>query len=1702
MNLKQAIDSQFKKNTDYTNPEQAVNQAESLNTLSADIYTDSKRFIFELLQNADDSADSDKNLSIAIKLFGNQLVIAHNGRPFSERDLIGLCSINHGTKKKDAQKTGYKGIGFKAVFGKSDRVIIYSEQEFFRFDKNNRIPWNAGWDGSQSEWEKEHERQFFYPWQIIPIWTEPTTIDRKILHFISPTYRVATILHLDDLNPIINAINDIQKEPKTFLFLRNISKVSFDVGPSILIEKKVNELGIIDIVINSRVDSSWLVRKFELPIPQNIKDDLKRDKNTPEKLKSLDVTEISLAVSYNNGLTDLAGTPAVLFSYLPTSNNKYRFPTLVNANFLMNANREQLPIESSWNQWLFAQIPSCLLNWIKDLLEKQETWGTQPYAILPQKLEHADALANKYNEGLILAKESIPCILSSSGHLLKINEGIIDSTGLSQTTFVGEQLIRELVINAITDSTAIHAKPFIPNNTGYTEVFKKVGVAVFEPHDILKLLSNVNFIKKHGASKNILLLSFLNNKTKNESGFKELNLTKCAFILSHKNNLSFPESIYFPPIDDPTGTDPDNELDYVHPDVITWLQSNPSYFIWLEELGVQEKTDISYIEKTIIPNIDTWITPSNSVESIRWLFGLFLKNEIGSEIISRLSKIKLLTTKGSLIPACDCYLSAVYKPRVNFEEILEEDFFVSPDYITNQDPLKDWQRFFDLLGVASGIKSLIIEGRTRIDEDLVKNHFDEAYFKDKQMSFKPAYNWFWVEEISGIATLRLIEFCSNYEFARLFWADVIQNQDINRLTQAAIAFWGHRSMEGWTGGSKVFNYLPFSVLNGNIIPESTGHCLRSTDIFLNTKEHKELAVNYLPVFEYEGELSEDWRAFFRFKVELTPSDYIVLLKSISTDVKELGKVKEGNEKRIQLVYQKLSKQLDYWDANQRELFSQVAQDLHLLSENGTFKSAKSLKYFDDGKNSLFKDDFDFIETNKDTRAEESFEQLLNLFGVQKLSLDYFELKELNGKVCDALRQKLNFVLPYLAQWISVNDKIPFEEISYDLERRFSSISFSEADRLTLYFEDAPLKNVSLYEKSGKISVLRPWNGEIVMIELPRKLRELLKVRKHDFLISFLLRGKKEEIDSYFQNQGVAIPEARIEPATSNTTNGIRKPTMGMSIDHEKIKEEVVKENVILLHDAPEDSAQMLLYGIAQQDSPYKGFIYHFTHIENAASILREQKLKGRGTSGFKDSAGTGAIEHTSNEKKAFARFYFRPKTPTQYYNENLGKGNMSIERFGNEPICPVPVFFKIPLNDVISNTDINWEISLGNMARGNVLYGNSIELIREFDFNGLFLSEITPRGFASSQQEFLVKDALSLPISTKIICQDNFAKSTLFKLIGISTPSLYDIEIDSSLFFNDNPRIDIHEENGQITIQTDPSRRGELFLQIETQNPISYQVNGDISTAFEFENSRIFCAKEQMQVTNAPSSYAVHFLYKGKLWLIHSTYEGYRFPDKYWNESLRTFLLGNITVEGLFQIVESHPIIKHWYAEPLGGPDALNLAQHTDLVIKNYLKYFQHQQFALTHAEWLIMLALHDIGKPQAVAEENKERQHLHTIRIFEELHDVLPLDEARISLLKSLINGDPIGKYLNPSHNVGLEETVDKIHEKSTETGMNITELWFILVAYYQCDAGGYPSLQKRLFEYSSDKELTLSTDKRRLKFSPEYEKKFLDLENKVLAN
>jgi 5-methylcytosine-specific restriction endonuclease McrA len=91
------------------------------------LYSDRTHFLYELLQNAEDAGAS----AVVFDLTDLHLRVTHDGRPFSEADVRGVCGIGDSTKADNLTAIGKFGIGFKSVYAYTRRPQIHSGDEHF-----------------------------------------------------------------------------------------------------------------------------------------------------------------------------------------------------------------------------------------------------------------------------------------------------------------------------------------------------------------------------------------------------------------------------------------------------------------------------------------------------------------------------------------------------------------------------------------------------------------------------------------------------------------------------------------------------------------------------------------------------------------------------------------------------------------------------------------------------------------------------------------------------------------------------------------------------------------------------------------------------------------------------------------------------------------------------------------------------------------------------------------------------------------------------------------------------------------------------------------------------------------------------------------------------------------------------------------------------------------------------------------------------------------------------------------------------------------------------------------------------------------------------------------------------------------------------------------------------------------------------------
>ena len=92
------------------------------------------RQIFELVQNGADALTHADGASILVRLTGEYLYCADDGKPIVKAGVRALM-FSHMSRKRDTSEIGRFGLGFKSVLGVTDAPEFYSRPGSFRFDR-------------------------------------------------------------------------------------------------------------------------------------------------------------------------------------------------------------------------------------------------------------------------------------------------------------------------------------------------------------------------------------------------------------------------------------------------------------------------------------------------------------------------------------------------------------------------------------------------------------------------------------------------------------------------------------------------------------------------------------------------------------------------------------------------------------------------------------------------------------------------------------------------------------------------------------------------------------------------------------------------------------------------------------------------------------------------------------------------------------------------------------------------------------------------------------------------------------------------------------------------------------------------------------------------------------------------------------------------------------------------------------------------------------------------------------------------------------------------------------------------------------------------------------------------------------------------------------------------------------------------------
>lgn len=943
--MEQFIKKLFREKTQNSNPATNTDLANSLELLSSGIYTEEERFIFELLQNAVDAYDeiSKDHLKIRIVIFGQYLVFMHNGLPFTNRDIEGICSVGNGNKSKDIKKIGYKGIGFKSVFMHSDLVYIKSENTIFRFDKkywDTHLPYQ--------DMRSESGREYKMPWQIIPIYTEalPFDIDTK-------DFNVCTFICSGDIATLSSKVENLLSNCDFLLFLRN-SNITIElyeegrlvksVGKS---TRKIQQItgdayqSEIYLYLNEKSISKWLVYKNEnVEVPSKVKSIIRKDPKTPQKLQDAETYDVSFAISLSDNGKFVSLGNSVLYTYLPTSCH-FGLPFLVNANFMTDAGRQQLVTDSEWNKMIIDSIPRLYLNWVATLSDLHSEY----VHVLPSLGNSYKVLGDTFSNALKQSLEIIAFIpsLDKPKDKKKVSESIIDSVSLHNA--VSKKIFSKLLKSQ-------YAADFTTNNIISDvdgNILIEYGVRVIDKNVFVELLSNSNkYLQGLTVAECFQLCTWMNRCDFLQENQAVEFLKSTAFLLDEDSTLSMPKDLFFP-----SRYREENELaasaKFLSEDLLVSLEE-AGLKDWLSLLGVQELSNLSLVENVLCG--DGYINKNNAIEVLQFIFDVNKEEDVFSNVSeSSLKSLKIQTTKKNLKSASELYIDHAYKSSLVIDFDCKEDAFVSHDYIREDDDAFDWLVFFKKLGASDCIQitSVTYSQGTKEYSNL-SSYIEYAKANEYNVGSWGTKFYFYPQciDIEFIPLLKIN--APDYHVAKFVWNKVLCNNitlhSYSDRIVGSFGFWTGQTVslcEGRSNSTYKYlgkNYLPWVLERFSILPATNGKLYEVQEIYENTVANQELFGSYLPVLNVQCTIDPSWREYLLFKKDCSLNDCLDVLRQIWRETDE-DKKKE-NVDRISLLYSYICDNFDLTSEANSKTISRWGKGNKILSADKEFVAPSDL----------------------------------------------------------------------------------------------------------------------------------------------------------------------------------------------------------------------------------------------------------------------------------------------------------------------------------------------------------------------------------------------------------------------------------------------------------------------------------------------------------------------------------------------------------------------------------------------------------------------------------------------------------------------------------------------------------------------------------------------------------------------------------------
>jgi len=456
----------------------------------ANLYSEISHFIYELLQNAEDSEAS----FIKFDLQENSLSIIHNGKLFNYADVDAITTIGFSTKKDDLNKIGKFGAGFKSVFSITSTPQIYSGDLSFEITD-----------------------------YIVPTVIEKIELDTKHTKIVLP-FNSNKIDKAKAYKIIGEKLERLESE--SLLFLKNIYSISWSFE-----EKN----GTYTKQINSSKNCKYIDITTQVNNNSLIQSYIKIDKDV-----MLDGKNLTLSVAY--AMKDKKIVPienAMLSVFFPTKVAVY-YKFLLQAPYKTTPNRENIPFDDEDNQFITKQLAQLVGE--SFLILKDENLLTIEF------LESMSLAIRHHQSQLYMAiYEEIKLTFQTNELLPTICDNFAKSTEIA---LVSNKDLIEFIhgedIIILTDKKYLFCKPYGSDFTRFLTAI--LGVREFGNDDILNKI-NLDFISNKD---DVWLTAFYNLLTKQTFNKYYLalkpimKLTDNSFIPLYKTSSDEKPQVYLP----------------------------------------------------------------------------------------------------------------------------------------------------------------------------------------------------------------------------------------------------------------------------------------------------------------------------------------------------------------------------------------------------------------------------------------------------------------------------------------------------------------------------------------------------------------------------------------------------------------------------------------------------------------------------------------------------------------------------------------------------------------------------------------------------------------------------------------------------------------------------------------------------------------------------------------------------------------------------------------------------------------------------------------------------------------------------------------------------------------------------------------------------------------------------------------------------